>query len=209
MREELPPLRQRIGRRIDVTPYYRLAEQNPEQLVLVSRSELNRPAGQRLLFAGGAFLTLAVVLLISGAIAAGQGAGFGPVAITVALGGLFGGLGMQRIVGGRAILSVRNRIEVTPAQIVYSQVSAGFPERIQRLPVAQITGARLRRRPLAVGTLVRRVQPVVALELLADREVWIVDSAADIEALRPIAESVCRILGIDLEQGATVARGNS
>jgi hypothetical protein len=209
MREEAMPLRQRIGRRLGVVPYYRIAEQAPDQLGLVAQSELNRPAGRRILLIGVLLLILATVLLISGAVAAGQGAGFGPVAITVALGGLFGGFGMQRIVGGRAVLSVRNRIEVTPEHVLFVQQSAGYPEQTQELPITAITGARLRRRPLAVGALMRRVQPIVALELLAGDEVWIVDSAADAEALRPTAEALCRVLGIGLEQQARTVGASS
>lgn len=200
MREGSATFRQRLGRRLGLTPYYRIAEQTSAQLQLIAKPELNRPAAQRTLLFGGALLAFAAVLLISGAIAAGQGAGFGPVAITVALGGLFGGLGMQRIVGGRAILSVQNRIAATPAAVIYYQSSAGYPERTQRLPAAAITGARLRRRPLAVGTIVRRIQPIIVLELLAGDEVWIVDSALDAEALRPTAEALCAVLGIGLAQ---------
>lgn len=200
MREEVPPLRQRLGRRVGLTPYYRIDTHTPERLVLISQAELNRPAGRRLLLLGGALLIGALVLLISGAVAAGQGAGFGPVAITVALGGLFGGLGIQRIVGGRAVLSVRNRIEVTAEGVRYVQVSTGFPEQSQQLPATRISGVRLRRRPLAVGTIVRRVRPIVALELLADNEVWIVDSAGEAEALWPTARALCDVLGIGLAQ---------
>jgi hypothetical protein len=198
MGEDAASLRQQLGRRLGVEPYYRIDQDGPERLVLLAQPELNRSAGRTLLLIGAAFLGLALVLLIGGAVAAGQGVGFGPVAITVALGGLLGGIGMQRIVGGRAVLSTRNQIELTPAGVTYRQSSAGFPERSQHVPIDRITGARLRRRPLAVGTIARRVQPIVVLELLVGPEVWIVDSAADVAALRPTVEALCRVLGIGL-----------
>jgi hypothetical protein len=194
----LPAPPQRIGRRLGQDVYYQVTEVTPERLVLDSRPELNRRAAQPIIVLGGILLGFAMILLIGGAIAAVQGVTFGAVAITVALGGLFGGLGMQRIVGGRAIRGTTNQIEATATQIVYRQVSAGYPERSQVLPVAAIQGMRLHRRPLIVGSVLRRVVPIVVLELLTEQGSWVVDSAADPEALLPLVQALQPLVGITL-----------
>lgn len=193
-------LEQRLGRRLGLEPYYRVAEQGPGRLRLASRPELNRPTGLAVVGIGAVLLLVAVLIAVSGLISAGSGTGFTVAALAAVLGGLLGGLGYQRIVGGYAILTTRNQIDFDAgaATISFEQGSRVGKPRRQVLPFARISGLRLRRRPLAVGWL-RQVRPIVALELIAGAHVWIVDSAAEAAALHDIATAVATVLGREFE----------
>lgn len=188
--------RQRLGRRLGLEPYYQIVEQAPGRLVLASRPERNRRAAITMIGSGAALLLLATLIVISGLINASAGGEFATAALAAALGGLLGGLGYQRIVGGYAVLTTHNRIifDAEAAAVTFSQGSRVGRPREQRLPFDHISGLRLRRRPLATGVL-RRIRPIVVLELIAGAHVWIVDSAADAAMLQETAAAVAAILG--------------
>jgi hypothetical protein len=191
---------QRLGRRLGVEPYYMVAEQSAGLLRLESRPEANRTVGMATIAIGVALLVAGVLLALSGLINAAGGAGFAVAALAAVLAGLIGGFGYQRIVGGYAILSMRNQIicDSEEGTITFWQGSKVGRARAQRLFFAQVSGLRLRRRPLAVGWPLRRVRPIVALELSVADQIWVVDSAAEAEALRPASEGLSAVLGRSL-----------
>jgi hypothetical protein len=191
---------QRLGRRLGESPYYRVAERGPGRLELESRPELNRPTALAVIGSGVALLVVAVLIALSGLISAGAGAGFAVAALAAVLGGLLGGLGYQRLVGGYAVLTTRNRIVIDAGEetITFTQGSRVGKPREQRVPFNRVSGLRLRRRPLAAG-LLRRVHPVVALELIVGSQVWIIDSAADAAELREVAVAVAEALGREFD----------
>lgn len=196
---------QRLGRRLGVEPYYSVAEASPRLARLESRAGANRGPGRRILAGGVALLVLAALVAFSGLYAAGTGVGFAAAALAAVVGGLLGAVGYQRALGGYAVLTTYNRIEADAdaGAVSFVQGNRAARERTQRLAFAQITALRLRRRPLSSGSVVRRVQPVVALELLAgEGAVWIVDSATDPEQLRAAAEALSEVLGLELQRGS-------
>jgi len=192
--------RQRLGRRLGLEPYYVVAERGGGRLRLESRPEANRGPGLGILGVGVAMLLVGAVVVVSGALAGSAGGGFAVTAVSAVIGGLLAGLGFQRAAGGYAVVTTRNTIVADGAaqSITFIQTNRVAGERTQALPFPRIDGLRLRRRPLAVGRLLRRVRPIVALELLAGPEVWVVDSAEDAEALRPAAEGLSEALGMGL-----------
>ncbi|MCX7791871.1 MAG: hypothetical protein N2378_14620 [Chloroflexaceae bacterium] len=191
---------QRLGRRLGESPYYRVVERGPGRLELESRPELNRPTALAIIGGGAALLVVAVLIALSGLISAGLGTGFAGAALSAVLGGLLGGLGYQRLVGGYAVLTTRNRIVIDAGEqtITFTQSSRVGKAREQRVPFNRVSGLRLRRRPLAAG-LLRRVRPIVALELIVGAQVWIVDSAADAAELREVAVAVAEALGREFD----------
>ncbi len=189
--------RQRLGRRLSPTAYYTVVERSERRLRLESRPGANRGPGRRIMLAGIALLALAVLLIGSGVYAAGSGVGFGAVALGAVLGGLLGAFGYQRALGGYAVLTTYNHIlaDRDQAALVFTQGNKVAPERTQRLPFARIGALRLRRRPLGR-------EQVVALELVVSGdEIWIVDSASDVEELRATAEGLSAVLGRELARG--------
>lgn len=193
--------RQRVGRRLGVEPYYAITERGPGLLRLESRPDANRGPGRGIIGTGAALLAVAALVAVSALFAAGAGAGFATGALGAAVGGLLGALGYQRVLGGYAVATTRNRIvaDAGAGELRLTQSSKIGRERGQALPLAQVRALRLRRRPLATGGPLRRVRPIVALELVADGdEVWIIDSAADPEQLRPVAEALAEVLGVGL-----------
>ena len=193
--------RQRLGRRLGLEPYYTLSANDGAQLRLDSRPEANRGPGRTILAGGALLLLLAALVALSGLYAAAMGIGFTAGALGAVIGGLLGALGYQRILGGYAVLTTHNSIvaDAGEAALSFTQGNRLAPERTQRLPFTQITVLRLRRRPLVVGALFRRVRPIVALELLTrDNSVWVVDSAEDAEQLRAAAEGLSELLGMEL-----------
>lgn len=194
--------RQRLGRRLGQHAYYAVAEQSADHLVLESLPRLNRGPGLKIIAGGVALLLVAVLILISGAVTAGEGGGFGPVALAAVLGGLIGGLGITRITGGYAVITTRNRIiaDAASGTLSFFQGSRVGKERSQILRFDQIGALRLRRRPLLVGWILRRIIPLVALEIVVGADkIWIVDSAVDAEELRPAAEGLSKVLEMEIE----------
>jgi hypothetical protein len=192
---------QRLGRRLGLEPYYELVEQSEALLRLASRPEANRTPGLVLLGLGVTLMVVGLAMALSGLISAIAGAGFAVAALAAVLAGLIGGFGYQRIIGGYAILTTRNQIICDRAEgtITFWQGSKVGRARAQRLFFAQVGGLRLRRRPLVVGWALRRVRPIIALEMSVGDQIWIIDSATDAEALRPSAESLAAILGQSLQ----------
>lgn len=189
---------QRLGRRLGLAPYYRVTEEGEGRLRLTSLPELNRPVGFFVFGTGLALLLAGMAILVFGALGgAQQSGGFGTLALTALAGGVLGGLGFQRAAGGYAILTTRNEIivDADAGTVTFTQANRLAGARAQRLPIALISGLRLRRRPLLSGVLIKRVRQIVALELIAGDQTWIVDSAENPEALRAAAEGLSLVLG--------------
>lgn len=187
---------QRIGRRLGLEPYYTIVEQSELRLRLVSQPNANQSAGRLMIATGFLILFIGLVIASSGLVSATTGAGFAVAAFAAVLAGLIGGFGYQRMVGGYAILTTQNSIscDAESGTIIFQQCSRVGRERAQRLFFTQVSGLQFRRRPLLTGGLLRRIEPIVVLELLVADQIWIVDSATDLEALRPTAEALATIL---------------
>lgn len=187
---------QRIGRRLGLEPYYTVVEQSELRLHLVSRPNANQSVGRLMITTGLLILLIGLIVAISGLVSAATGSGFAVAAFAAVLAGLIGGFGYQRMVGGYAILTTQNSIscDAESGTITFQQQSRIGRDRAQRLSFAQVRGLQFRRRPLLSGGLLRRIEPIVVLELLVADQIWIVDSATDLEALRPTAEALATIL---------------
>ncbi|NJN16853.1 MAG: hypothetical protein HC822_11600 [Oscillochloris sp.] len=192
--------RQRLGRRLDVKPYYRVVEQTPGKVRLESYEEANRKPGISRLVLGLVMIGIGMGIVVSGSLAGIGGAGFGVAAISAVIGGLLVSFGFQRAAGGYAVLTTRNAIEIDAGEVRYIQHNRLAGERRQVLPRAQISGLQVRRRPLAVGSVIKQIKPIAVLELVAGDTSWIVDSAADGADLRAAAQALAEILGMDLRQ---------
>ena len=180
---------QRIGRRLGLEPYYTVAEQSELRLRLESRPTANQSVGRLTIATGLLLLLVGLIIAISGLLSATTGSGFTVVAFAAVLAGLIGGFGYQRMIGGYAILTTQNSIscDAESGTITFRQCSRVGRGRAQRLFFAQVSGLQLRRRPLLAGGVLRRIEPIVVLELLVADQIWIVDSATDPEALRPVS----------------------
>ncbi|MEI6775463.1 MAG: hypothetical protein WCK70_01030 [Chloroflexales bacterium] len=189
--------RQRVGRRLGLTPYYQIVEQNEVRLRLDSLPEANRTAGYQLIFLGSTLILIAVAIIGSGVIASVQGIGFGVAAISAVLAGLLGSLGTQRAIGGYAVLTTHNQIiaDATEGDLTFIQMSRVGKARRQSLAFAQIDAIRLRRRPLLVGVILRQMRPIIVLELLVGSNVWILDSAENGDDLQEIAAALHTVMG--------------
>ena len=189
--------RQRVGRRLGLTPYYQIVERGEVRLRLESLPEANRVAGYRLISLGSVLILVAAAIISSGVIASGQGMGFSVAAISAVSAGLLGSLGVQRAIGGYAVLTTRNQVIADAAEedLTFIQASRVGKPRRQSLTFAQIGVIRLRRRPLLVGTVLRQMRPIIALELLIGPEVWVLDSAENGDDLQEIAAALYDVLG--------------
>ncbi|MFV9506394.1 MAG: hypothetical protein AB4911_17725 [Oscillochloridaceae bacterium umkhey_bin13] len=205
MKEQLlEGTQQRIGRRLALTPYYQLTNQASGQLQLESRPEANRAVGLQVIGLGIGLILIALLIAISGLLSLSGGAGFAVGAFAAVIGGLLGGLGYQRIVGGYAILTMQNQVTYDPETAVLSlrQWSKVGSVRIQRLHRAQIRSLRLRRRPLVVGWPIRRTAAIVALELVVgEAAIWVIDTATNPAAILPTAEALSEALGLEFSTG--------
>ncbi|NNJ13429.1 hypothetical protein EKD04_024185 [Chloroflexales bacterium ZM16-3] len=189
--------RQRVGRRLGLTPYYQIGERGAGRLVLESLPGANRAPGYRLAAVGVALILVAALILISGLIANTQGAGFGVAALAAGVAGLLGNFGMRRAIGGYAVITTSNQIVVDAAQgsLTFVQTSRVGKERRQSLAFSQVSAIRLRRRPLLIGTLLRQMRPIIAVELLVGPEIWVVDSAESGDDLQEVAAAIHAMLG--------------
>lgn len=199
-RVESGRLRQRVGRRLGLLPYYRIVEHTEGRLHLESIPEANHRPGLNILAVGVSLILIAAVIFGSGTLTSAQGGGFGVLAISAAIAGVLVSLGLQRIVGGYAVLTTRNQIIIDAAQqeLTFTQSSRVGKPRQQNLAFAQVATIRLRRRPLVVGSLLRQMRPIVALELIVDGEIWVVDSAENDDNLQEIAVTLHKVMGRDL-----------
>ncbi|MCG8353351.1 MAG: hypothetical protein MI924_36765 [Chloroflexales bacterium] len=200
--------RQVVGRRPGLTPYYFIAEQTQEHLVLQSHPDANKRAGYRVMARGGAFLLLALLIFCLGVISGAQlpGGSFGSIAITTLVGGFLAGLGFLRFTGGLAVASTANQITVDAQErtITFIQTNRIARQRKQTLGFEQV--ARLRFRPrffITTGLLSRRYR-IMGFELVTtDDEVWLIDSAVAPDALEATAVALATLLEQDIEVSTT------
>jgi hypothetical protein len=186
-----------VGRRLGLISYYQIIEHGHGRLRLESQPMANRAAGYRIIALGSALILVAAAVVGSGVLASGQGIGFGVAAISAVIAGLLGSLGVQRVIGGYAVLTTRNQIIADAAEedLTFIQASRVGKARRQSLAFAQIGVIRLRRRPLLVGSLLRRMRPIVTLEILVGPEVWVVDSAENGDDLQEVAAALHKVMG--------------
>ncbi|WP_322489790.1 hypothetical protein [Chloroflexus sp.] len=193
-------LRQRLGRRLGLTPYYQVVVAEPDRVHLRSYPQANRAAALPLFVGGGVLMAIAVVALLAGVLASLQELGFATAGLSAAAGGLFGGLAIQRLIGGYAIATTANEITLDAETFTIRQISRVGRPREQQIDRAAITGLRLRPYRIVAGGLVRRLQPVLAFELLVGDEVWIIDSAVVPAALQPLVNAMVLALGMPVER---------
>lgn len=194
------PLRQRLGRRLSPLPYYEVIVAEPDRLHLRSYPQANRSHALPSFISGGLLMFFAMVILIAGVLAALQELGFAVAGLSAALAGLLGGLGIQRLVGGYAIATTTNEISLDSDTFVIRQVSRVGRPREQRIARTAIRGLRLRPYRIVTGGLIRRLQPVLVLEMLVGDEVWILDSAAVPAALQPLVNALALALAMSVER---------
>jgi hypothetical protein len=193
-------LRQRLGRRLSPLPYYEVIVAEPDRLHLRSYPQANRSHALPSFISGGLLMFFAMVILIAGVLAALQELGFAVAGLSAALAGLLGGLGIQRLVGGYAIATTTNEISLDSDTFVIRQVSRVGRPREQRIARTAIRGLRLRPYRIVTGGLIRRLQPVLVLEMLVGDEVWILDSAAVPAALQPLVNALALALALSVER---------
>ncbi|WP_322814163.1 hypothetical protein [Chloroflexus sp.] len=193
-------LRQRLGRRLSLLPYYEVIVAEPDRLHLRSYPQANRSHALPSFIGGGLLMFFAMVILIAGVLAALQELGFAVAGLSAALAGLLGGLGIQRLVGGYAIATTTNEISLDSDTFVIRQVSRVGRPREQRIARTAIRGLRLRPYRIVTGGLIRRLQPVLVLEMLVGDEVWILDSAAVPAALQPLVNALALALAMSVER---------
>ncbi|ABY34282.1 MAG: hypothetical protein KatS3mg054_0840 [Chloroflexus sp.] len=193
-------LRQRLGRRLSPLPYYEVIVAEPDRLHLRSYPQANRSHALPSFISGGLLMFFAMVILIAGVLAALQELGFAVAGLSAALAGLLGGLGIQRLVGGYAIATTTNEISLDSDTFVIRQVSRVGRPREQRIARTAIRGLRLRPYRIVTGGLIRRLQPVLVLEMLVGDEVWILDSAAVPAALQPLVNALALALAMSVER---------
>lgn len=193
-------LRQRLGRRLSAVPYYQVLVAEPDRLHLRSYPQANRPAALPLLVGGGVLMLVAMAVLVAGVLAALQELGFAAAGISAAIAGLFGGLGIQRLVGGYAIATTTNEIILDNESFTMRQTSRVGRPREQRVVRTAISGLRLRPYRIVTSGLIRRLQTVLTLEMLVGEEVWIIDSAAVPAALQPVVNALALALGMSVER---------
>ncbi|MGQ9614215.1 MAG: hypothetical protein ACUVSL_10605 [Chloroflexus sp.] len=193
-------LRQRLGRRLSPLPYYEVIVAEPDRLHLRSYPQANRNHALPSFISGGLLMFFAMVILIAGVLAALQELGFAVAGLSAALAGLLGGLGIQRLVGGYAIATTTNEISLDSDTFVIRQVSRVGRPREQRIARTAIRGLRLRPYRIVTGGLIRRLQPVLVLEMLVGGEVWILDSAAVPAALQPLVNALALALAMSVER---------
>ena len=201
--KEVVHQRQILGRRLGVEAYYQLAQSdNSEEVVvrLVSHASHNRQIGLQIIIGGGVLSIFALAFLISGAVMAGQGGEFSLVALVIVLGGIFGGFGARRLIGGVAVLTTTNTIELDTQDLRFMQHDRVGGSRQQRLAREEIAGLQLRQRMLLTGGLVQRRVPIAILTVI-DRanNLWLIDSAADPPSLAPAAEALAKALELEIE----------
>jgi hypothetical protein len=187
--------RQRLGMRLSPEPYYAIVEQTPTHLELESYPGANAKAG-RLPMGCGVAVALLTPLIIFGLFIGGGGEP-GAVCFGAALGWPFAAIGFYIWASGRAVATTRNWITIDRDEqtIVYKQENNINRLRAQTLHFDQIDHLRLRPRPLMLSRFPRRVQQVIVLEMVTDEDfTWIVDSAANIEDIQPIAQGLAELL---------------
>jgi hypothetical protein len=201
-----PARRQLLGLRPGPVPYYHIAERGAGWLVLRSHPRANARAGYGIIARGAVYMAIAVFIFAAGSIGAAQaGGGFGSAAITAVISAVLAALGFNRLVGGVAVMTTTNEImfDAGARSITYTQANRVSRERTQQLRFDQIAGLRLRPRTLVRSGAVGRRQPIITLDLITGRgESWLIDSAAQAEALAETAAAVSEVLGLQVERVA-------
>lgn len=200
--------RQVVGRRPGLTPYYFIAEQTKERLVLQSHPNANKRAGYGAMARGGAFLLLALLIFCLGIVSGTQlpGGSFGSIAITTLVGGFLAGLGFLRLTGGLAVASTVNQITVDTQErtITFVQTNRIARERKQTLGFEQVAQLRFRSSFFITTGMLSRRYRILGFELVTtDGEVWLIDSAVTPDALEPTAAALATILERDIEVSTT------
>ncbi len=184
--------RQRLGRRLDATPYYEVAEHSDTRLVLRSRPDANHPIGQRSIVLG-ILLMLMTPLGILVLMAVGINAIFGALLVWP-----FAAIGWVVLQSGRAVATTVNTITAdrAAATIVFKQENRVGRPRSQTLQFEQAARLRLQPRRYARNRW-QRMRDTTALELITDEgELWIVDSAADATLLHATGQALASVLAI-------------
>jgi hypothetical protein len=185
--QSLHPLQQRLGRRLAAQSYFRIAEYSANCLRFTSLPTANWAVGLRIGSGGVLLLAIAAAVIIGGVFATYGNTAFSNVATAALIGGVFGGIGIQRLIGGIAVATTRNSLEIRDDLLTITQSSRVGKPRSQSIPVAAVRAVQLRRRTLVSGTLLRRPTAVVALELSVGDFTWILDGDRDPAVLQPLA----------------------
>ncbi len=193
-----------IGRRPGLEPYYAIAEQSSSRVLLQSHPRANTKAGGGIAVRGAIMVVLAILLLYMGFVssAPGAGGGLGVLLVLLIIGGVLGGMGVVRIVGGLAVATTENIITIDAEQgvIEYTQTNRIARPRTQTLSFGSIGRLQLRPRLFVTAGWLSRRYRIVALELVTDKEqIWLVDSAVSLEAITPAANALATILDRDIE----------
>lgn len=190
--------RQALGLRPGLEPYYLIHEQSTTRLVLHSRPRANAGAGR--LFGGcGAVLALLSLCVLSGSYTEAEDFNSVLAGLIAALPcGIVGSLGL---IAGLAIGTTSNTITVDTEQrtLVYSQSNRLARTRNQTLHLDQIAHLRLQSRSFKPPGPFRQPRSIVALEFVTNEEfVWLVDSAAEAEALEPVVSAMSQLLELQV-----------
>lgn len=184
--------RQRLGRRLDATPYYEIVEQSDTRLVLQSRPDANKAVGQRSIMVG-IVLILMTPLGIIGLMVAGINAIFGALLLWP-----FAAIGWLVYQSGRAVATTVNTITAdrASATLVFKQENRINRPRSQTLQFEQLARLWLQPRRYARNRW-QRMRDTTALELITDEgELWIIDSAADADTLKTTGHALANVLAI-------------
>jgi uncharacterized integral membrane protein len=191
--------RQILGKRMGLTPYYTIVEQNDTQLVLRSRPGANAAAGRWFMGCGGALALLSVtVFCLSYATSMeDMGAFFSGMILSWPC-GVIGGLG---VIGGMAIAKTTNTIIVdTPTQTI-TYIQKARRERKQVVSFEQVAYLCLSYQPFTPTGLFQRPSETVVLEFITTENIaWLIDSAAEPAPLEPLAALVATMLGVQIQR---------
>lgn len=193
--------RQLLGRRLGTEPYYTIAEYTDNWLLLRSRPEANVDVGRMFIAVGGVLILLAVGLFCVGMSSFIRGGGPGPFLLSALISSPVGVLGILGFLGGLAISKTVNTIAVDVDQQTITYTQKAKRERQQVLDFDQIAYIRFSTRVINTAFILKRPQPVAVLELITNGNVpWIVDSAADPNALEPVTQALAKLLGVDVRR---------
>jgi uncharacterized integral membrane protein len=197
--------RQRLGLRLDTTPYYTIAEHTDTCLVLQSRPDANARPGYVVMGCGtlvGLLTPILIMALIINGSRPVNDAFFGAL-----LGWPFILIAVLAWNSGRALATTSNTITVDQEArtIVYVQHNRVHRQRSQTLQFDQIARLRLRLRWFKPFGLFQRRRKIAALEMVTDEDfTWLVDSAAEAADLMPTAAAMSDVLGLPLTRDSEV-----
>jgi uncharacterized integral membrane protein len=193
--------RQQLGKRMGTEPYYTIVEHTDNLLVLHSRPGANVNAGRMFIAVGGILILVALALFCVGMSTYLQGVNIGLFLVSSLVSAPCGVVGLLGVVGGLSITRTTNTITVDmdTRTITYSQKSRR--ERQQFLDFDQIAYLRLSTQPFSSAFFLKRPQPIAVLELITNENVpWLVDSAADVSSIEPVAEALSSLLDVEVRR---------